>query len=48
MNAPHLCKLSVLPAFAMAQWLLTKRLHFLIFQLPKAEQRPLRASELVA
>jgi hypothetical protein len=28
--------------------LLTKRLYFLTFQLPKAEQRPLRTSELVA
>jgi hypothetical protein len=37
------CAKTVLPALAMSQ-----RLNFLISQLPKAEQRPLRTCQLVA
>jgi hypothetical protein len=40
------CAKKVLPALAIAQWF-TKRLNFLIFQLPKAKQRPLRTFQLV-
>ncbi len=41
MNAPHLCKLrkECLTSVCHGAMVLTKRLRFLIFQLPKTEQR---------
>jgi hypothetical protein len=41
MNAPHLCKLrkECLTGICHEAMVLTKHLHFLIFQLPKAEER---------
>ncbi len=50
MNAPHRWKLrkECLTCICYGAMLLTKRLHFLFFQLLKAEQRPVRTSELVA
>jgi hypothetical protein len=49
MNAPHRCKLRKegLTGIWHGAIMLTKPIHFLSFQLPKAEQRPLRTSELV-
>jgi hypothetical protein len=48
MNAPHLCKLrkDYLKGIGQSAIVLTKYLHFLIFQLPKAEKRPLRTCQL--
>jgi hypothetical protein len=48
MNAPHLCKLrkDYLTGIGKGAMVLTKRLHFFIFQLPKAEERPLRTCKL--
>ncbi len=50
MNATKLCKLSkdCLTGICLGSMVLTKRLYFLIFRLPKAEQRLWRTSELVA
>jgi len=49
MNAPHLCKLrkDCLTGIGQGAMVLTKRLHFLVFQLPQAEQMPLRTSEYI-
>ncbi len=49
MNAPHLCKLrkACLTGTGHGATVLTKRLHFFIFQLPKAEQKPFRPCQLL-
>jgi hypothetical protein len=43
MNAPHRCKFrkDYLTDINHGAMVLTKRLHFFVFQLPKAEERPL-------
>jgi hypothetical protein len=48
MNALHFCKLrkDCLTGISHGAMVLTKRLHVFIFQLPKAEQRPLRTCQL--
>jgi hypothetical protein len=48
MNAPHLSKLLKhnFTGIAHGAMVLTKRFHFFIFQLPKAEQRPLHTCQL--
>jgi hypothetical protein len=48
MNTSHLCKLrkDYLTGIGNSARVLTKRLHFFIFPLPKAEQRPLRTCQL--
>jgi hypothetical protein len=48
MNAPRLCQLckDCLTGIGHGAKVLTKRLHFFIFQLPKAEKRPLRTGPL--
>jgi hypothetical protein len=47
MNAPHLCELrkDYLTGISHVTSVLTKRFHFFIFQLPMAEQRPLRTCQ---
>ncbi len=49
MNAPHICKLRKLyrlTSIGQGAMVLTMRLHFFIFQLPQAEQRPLHTCQL--